>query len=169
MHFSIRQATEADVPEILNLIRGIAVYEKMENEVIATEESLRASMFERHMAHALLGELDGKVIGFALYFYNFSTFNGCEGLYLEDLFVWEEYRGKGYGKALFCKVAEIAVAQNCPRYEWTCLDWNQPSLAFYHSMGAVPMDQWTVQRLSGDALKKAAACAANSQSEACTR
>lgn len=153
--FRIREAVRADVPVILELIRAIAEYEKMSDCVTATEEIVEASMFDRQEAHCILAEYDGKPIGFALYFYNFSTFVGKAGLYLEDLFVYPEYRGRGYGKKLLTHLAKIAVDKGCERYEWICLDWNKPSIDFYLSIGAVPMSDWTVYRLSGDALKKA--------------
>lgn len=154
--FTIRQAVREDVPVIMQLIRAIAEYEKMSDCVTATEEIVEASMFDRKEAHCVLAEYDGKPIGFALYFYNFSTFVGKAGLYLEDLFVYPEYRGRGYGKKLLKYLAKLAVDQGCERYEWICLDWNKPSIDFYKSMGAVPLDEWTVYRLSGDALKAAA-------------
>ena len=154
--FTIRQAVREDVPVILQLIRAIAEYEKMSDCVTATEAIVEASMFDRNEAHCVLAEYDGKPIGFALYFYKFSTFVGKAGLYLEDLFVYPEYRGHGYGKKLLKYLAKLAVEQGCERYEWICLDWNQPSIDFYKSMGAIPMDEWTVYRLTGDALKEAA-------------
>lgn len=157
MSFTIRRAEEKDVPAILALICAIAEYEHMSGEVVATEETLRASMFTRGRAEALLGEVDGEPVGFVLYFYNFSTFIGREGLYLEDFFVYPAHRGKGYGKKLFARLAQIAIENGCERYEWTCLDWNQPSLDFYRAVGAIPMNEWTVQRLSGDALRHVAA------------
>lgn len=144
---TLRAAEEKDVGVVLSLIRELAEYEKMSDQVIATEEGLRAAMFDRRVAEAIIAEEDGKPIGFALYFYNFSTFIGHEGLYLEDLYVRPEYRGRGYGKALFCALARRAKEKNCGRFEWSCLDWNTPSIGFYRSMGAVAMDEWTVYRL----------------------
>ena len=152
--FSIRQAERRDVPVLLEFIRGIAKYEKMENEVVATPEVLEAEMFDHHRAEAVFAVVDGLEVGFALYFNNFSTFIGHSGLYLEDLFVWPEYRGKGYGKALLLHLAAIARERNCGRMEWTCLDWNQPSIDFYLSLGAKPMNDWTTYRLDADALKE---------------
>lgn len=152
--FTIRQAERRDVPLLLEFIRGIAKYERLENEVIATPEKLEAEMFDHHRADAVFVVVDGLEVGFALYFYNFSTFIGHSGLYLEDLFVWPEYRGKGYGKALLLHLAAIARDRNCGRMEWTCLDWNQPSIDFYLSLGAKPMNDWTIYRLDADALKK---------------
>ena len=151
--FTIRQAERRDVPLLLEFIRGIARYERMEDEVIASAESLEAEMFDRHRAAAVFAVVDGREVGFALYFFNFSTFTGHSGLYLEDLFVWPEHRGKGYGKALLLHLAGIARERGCPRMEWTCLDWNRPSIDFYLSLGAVPMDEWTTYRLDAKALR----------------
>ena len=150
--FSIRFAGENDVPTILFFIRELAVYEKLENEVVATEEILHEWIFEKKKAEVLIAEEDGKPVGFALFFHNFSTFLGRAGIYLEDLFVMKEYRGRGYGKALLKRLASLAVERGCGRLEWSCLDWNQPSIDFYRSVGAVPMDGWTVYRLTGDTL-----------------
>lgn len=146
---TIRPAQAADVGVVLGFIRALASYEKMEDQVVATEEGLREAMFGRGRAQALIAEEDGVPVGFALYFYNFSTFLGHEGLYLEDLFVLPEHRGKGCGKALFRALAKIAKEQGCGRFEWWCLNWNTPSIGFYRSLGAVPMDEWTVYRLTG--------------------
>lgn len=151
-----RQAKAGDEALVLEFIRGIAQYEKMLDEVVATEESIREWMVEKKMVEVIFAEAEGDTVGFALYFQNFSTFVGRAGLYLEDIFVKPQYRKKGYGKAIFKKLAQIAVERGCQRFEWVCLDWNQPSIDFYRSMGAVPMDQWTIYRLSGDAIKKAA-------------
>ena len=148
-----RNATEQDCGLILEFIKELAVYEKMLPEVVATEEMLRQVVFEQGRAEVIFVMEDGQEVGFALFFHNFSTFVGRSGLYLEDLFVKPAYRGKGYGKALFQKLARIAVERNCGRFEWCCLDWNQPSIDFYRSMGAVAMDQWTTYRLSGQALQ----------------
>ena len=153
---TFRQAKAGDEGLVLEFIRGIAQYEKMLDEVVATEESIREWMVEKKMVEVIFAEAEGDTVGFALYFQNFSTFVGRAGLYLEDIFVKPQYRKKGYGKAIFKKLAQIAVERGCQRFEWVCLDWNQPSIDFYRSMGAVPMDQWTVYRLSGDAIKKAA-------------
>jgi GNAT superfamily N-acetyltransferase len=133
------------------------VYEKLEHAVVATQEVLRRTLFgERRYAEALIARLDGEPVGFALYFHNFSTFVGKPGLYLEDLFVEPAHRGKGIGKALLQHLAAIAVERDCGRVEWAVLDWNAPSIAFYRSLGAVPMDQWTVFRLEGAALRAVA-------------
>lgn len=153
---TFRQAKAGDEALVLEFIRGIAQYEKMLDEVVATEESIREWMLEKKMVEVIFAEAEGDTVGFALYFQNFSTFVGRAGLYLEDIFVKPQYRKKGYGKAIFKKLAQIAVERGCQRFEWVCLDWNQPSIDFYRSMGAVPMDQWTIYRLSGDAIKKAA-------------
>ncbi len=151
--FTIRKAERKDVPLLLEFIKGIAKYEKMENEVVATPETLETEMFDLHKAEAVFAVVDGREVGFALYFYNFSTFIGHSGLYLEDLFVWPECRGKGYGKALLLHLASIAKSHNCGRMEWTCLNWNQPSIKFYLSLGAVPMNDWTIYRLDAKALE----------------
>ncbi len=153
---TFRYATEADTGLVLEFIKGIAAYEKMSDEVVATEERLHEWMFEKKLVEVIFAEAEQDTVGFALFFQNFSTFVGRAGLYLEDIFVKPEYRKKGYGKAIFQKLAQIAVERGCQRFEWVCLDWNQPSIDFYRSMGAVPMDQWTIYRLSGDGIKKAA-------------
>lgn len=150
--FCIRFATEADVPVILELIKGIAAYEKMLDQVVATEEILHEWLFEKQKAEVLLGEVNGESVGFALFFHNFSTFLGRGGLYLEDIFIRPAFRGRGYGKAFFRRLAAIAVERGCGRMEWVCLDWNKPSIDFYRSMGAVPMDDWTIYRLTSDQL-----------------
>ena len=138
---------------ILDFIRQLAIYEKMEDEVVATEELLNEWIFDKKVAEVIFVLEDGVEVGFALFFHNFSTFLGKAGIYLEDLFVKPEYRGKGYGKALIKKLAEIAVERGCGRLEWSCLDWNQPSIDFYLSLGATPMDGWTVYRLTGKTLE----------------
>ena len=153
-NFTIRKAERKDVGLLLEFIRGIAKYEKMENKVVASAETLEAEMFDHHKAEAVFAVVDGKEVGFALYFFNFSTFIGHSGLYLEDLFVWPEYRGQGYGKALLLHLSAIAHERKCGRMEWSCLNWNQPSIDFYLSLGAVPMNDWTIYRLDAIALKK---------------
>ncbi len=153
---TFRYAEEKDTGLVLEFIRGIAAYEKLLDEVVATEESLREWMFEKKLVEVIFAEAEGDTVGFALFFQNFSTFVGRAGLYLEDIFVKPQYRKKGYGKAIFRKLAQIAVERGCQRFEWVCLDWNQPSIDFYRSMGAVPMEEWTIYRLSGDAIRKAA-------------
>ena len=149
----IRTATESDLPLILTFIRALAVYERLEDRVVATEEVLRESLFgARPYAETLIAEDDGKPVGFAIFFHNFSTFIGRPGIYLEDLFVNPEARGRGYGKALLARLAAIAKERNCGRLEWSVLDWNEPSIRFYKSLGAVPLDDWTMFRVTGGAL-----------------
>lgn len=147
-------AGEEDIPVILDLIRGLAVYEEMEDQVIATEDLLREWLFEKKKAEVLLARAEGEVVGFALFFHNFSTFLGRAGIYLEDLFVRPQARGKGYGKALLQRLAAIAVERECGRLEWACLDWNRPSISFYLSLGAEPMSDWTTYRLTGATLRR---------------
>ena len=151
---TIRFATENDCALILHFIRDLAEYEKMADQVVASEELLREWIFEKQKAEVLFVCEEGKELGFALFFHNFSTFLGRAGIYLEDLFVLQEYRGKGYGKALLKKRAQIAVERGCGRLEWSCLDWTSPSIDFYRSLGAIPMDDWTTYRLTGETLKK---------------
>lgn len=147
-----RFAEKKDTGLILEFIRDLAIYEKMLDEVVATEELLNEWLFEKKIAEVVFVLEDDVEVGFALFFYNFSTFLGKAGIYLEDLFVKPEYRGKGYGKALIEKLAEITVERDCGRLEWCCLDWNQPSIDFYLSLGAKPLDDWTTFRLTGDTL-----------------
>ncbi len=153
----IRFAEERDTALILSFIRSLAEYEKMADEVVATEEVLREWIFEKRKAEVIFALENGKEVGFALFFHNFSTFLGRAGIYLEDLFVLPEYRGKGYGKGLILTLARIAAERGCGRLEWWCLDWNTPSIEFYRSLGAVPMDEWTVYRITGETLRKLAA------------
>lgn len=152
MTANIRFASEADIPVILRFIRALAEYEKMEDQVIASETLLREWIFEKKKAEVLLILEEETPVGFALFFHNFSTWLGRAGIYLEDLFVLPEYRGRGYGKLLLKKLARIAVQRGCGRLEWACLNWNEPSIAFYKSLGAVPMEDWTTYRVSGDKL-----------------
>ena len=152
-NFTIRQADINDVSIILSFIKDLAEYENMSDQVVATEELLKEWLFEKKKAEVLLAMEGDTPVGFALYFYNFSTFLGRAGIYLEDLFVKKEYRGKGYGKALLKELARITVSQGCGRLEWCCLDWNQPSIDFYLSLGARTMDDWTQYRLTGDTLE----------------
>ena len=149
-----RYAEETDLSLILEMIRGLAAYEKMSDEVVADEKLLKEWIFDKQKAEVLFALDNGKEVGFALFFHNFSTFMGRKGLYLEDLFVLPEKRGKGYGKALLKYLAQLAVERNCGRMEWICIDWNAPALAFYRSVGAIPMDEWTIQRLSETELKR---------------
>ncbi|HSL16509.1 MAG TPA: GNAT family N-acetyltransferase [Methylomirabilota bacterium] len=154
---SIRPAVAADTPLILQFIRDLSVYERMEDEVEADEELLRRSLFgERPAAEVLIAELDGRPAGFALFFHNFSTFVGRPGLYLEDLFVAPELRGRGIGRRLLARLAAIAVERGCGRFEWSVLDWNEPAIRFYVGLGARPMDGWTVYRMTGEALERLA-------------
>ena len=148
----IRDATEKDVSLILNFIKQLATYEKLLHEVVATEELLHESLFVKNHARVIIAEFEGVPVGFALYFFNFSTFVGRPGLYLEDLFVYPEMRGKGIGKALLSRLAGIAISNGCGRFEWSCLDWNEPSIKFYKNLGAVAMEDWTIYRVTGDAL-----------------
>jgi GNAT superfamily N-acetyltransferase len=149
---TFRKAEETDCGLILRFIRALADYEKMLDEVVATEDLLRDWLFRKHSAEVLFACEDGKEVGFALFFHNFSTFVGRAGLYLEDLYVLPEYRGNGYGKALLKQLASIAVERGCGRMEWVCLDWNRPSIDFYRSLGAQAMDEWTIYRLAGESL-----------------
>ena len=149
---TIRPAEEKDCGIILEFIRGLAEYERMSDQVVATEELLREWIFEKKKAEVLIACEGKKPVGFALFFHNFSTFLGRAGIYLEDLFVFPEYRGRGYGRALLKRLAQITVERGCGRLEWACLDWNKPSIDFYLSLGAVPMEEWTVYRLTGDTL-----------------
>ena len=157
MTVSIRPAVLADVPLILRFVRDLAEYERSADKVAVDERSMRDALFsKRPAAEAVIAELDGKAVGFALFFQNFSTWVGRSGIYLEDLYVDPEARGAGVGKALLTHVARLAVNRGCERFEWAVLDWNEPAIGFYKSLGAVPMDEWTVYRLSGEALKRAA-------------
>ena len=151
-----RYAAESDAALILQFIKELAIYEKMLDEVVATEQLLTQWIFREKKAEVIFALEDGKEVGFALFFHNFSTFLGRAGIYLEDLFVLPAYRGKGYGKALLKKLAQIATERDCGRLEWSCLDWNKPSIDFYLSLDAKPMDEWTVYRITGDTLQKLA-------------
>ncbi len=157
MHPAVREARSSDVEQILELIVELADYERSVDSVKVTVEQLQSALFSSHpTVHALVAEAGAEVVGFALYFLNFSTWEGVPGIYLEDLFVRPEHRGSGLGKALLGALAELAVRRGYARFEWSVLDWNQPSIDFYRALGAVPMDEWTVYRLSGDALQHAA-------------
>ena len=151
-----RYAQPDDCALILDFIKGLAEYEKMSADVVATEELLDDWIFQKKKAEVIFALEDGIEIGFALFFHNFSTFLGRAGIYLEDLFVKHEYRGKGYGKGLLKKLAQIAKERGCGRLEWWCLDWNKPSIDFYLSLGAEPMDEWTTYRVTGENLSKLA-------------
>ena len=150
--FQFRYATEEDAALVLEFIKGIATYENMLDEVINTEEMIKEIVFGKGNAEVIFVLEGEKEVGFALFFHNYSTFVGKSGIHLEDLFVWPEYRGKGYGKVLFLEVARIAKERGCGRMEWTCLDWNTPSINFYLSMGAIPMEEWTIYRLTADQI-----------------
>ncbi len=155
-NLSYRFAEEKDIAVILEFIRELAEYEKMLDDVIADEKLLKEWIFDKKKAEVILAEVDGKEAGFALFFHNFSTFLGRSGIYLEDLFVKPEFRGKGIGKGLLKQLAKITVERGCGRLEWSCLDWNKPSIDFYLSLDAKPMDEWTVYRLTGETLRKMA-------------
>jgi GNAT superfamily N-acetyltransferase len=158
MTLAIRSATPADLPLIAQFIRDLADYEKLAHEVRFDEATLGAKLFgPRPYAEVVIGELDGTPQGFALFFHNFSTFEGRPGIYLEDLFVRPAARGSGLGKALLAHLAELCVTRDCARLEWSVLDWNAPAIGFYQSLGAKLMDEWTVMRVDGDALTKLAA------------
>lgn len=150
---TFRFAGREDVEVILEFIKALAEYEKMEDEVVATPELLEEWIFDKQKAEVIFAVANGEEVGFALFFHNFSTFLGRAGIHLEDLFVKPEHRGKGYGKALLIKLSQITVERGCGRLEWECLDWNEPSIAFYKSLGAVPMDGWTTYRLTGETLE----------------
>ncbi len=155
--FEIRPAVEADAPLILSFIKKLAVYEKRAHKVTATEENLRETLFGgRRYAEVVIGYYRGEPVGFAIFFHNYSTFLGKPGVHLEDVFVDEEHRGKGFGKALLVHLARLAKERNCGRIEWAALNWNEPAINFYKSLGAEPMDEWTVFRLTGDALDRLA-------------
>lgn len=147
-----RQACREDVPLILRFIKALAEYERMSDEVVADERTLEEWIFDKGMAEVIFAQADGTEAGFALFFHSFSTFLGRAGIHLEDLFVLPEYRGRGIGKALLKELARITVERGCGRLEWCCLDWNKPSIDFYLSLGAKPLDDWTIYRLMGDTL-----------------
>jgi GNAT superfamily N-acetyltransferase len=153
MELTIIEAQPAHTPLILSFIKQLAIYEKLENDVVASEESIAYHLFEKKSAFCVLAFEDEIAVGFALYFYNYSTFLGKQGLYLEDLFVKPEFRGKGYGKKILLQVAHTALKHNCGRMEWSVLDWNQPAIDFYESLGAAAMGEWTVFRLTEAQMK----------------
>lgn len=156
VELQFRFAAEGDVPLVLRFIKELAEYEGMLDQVVATEEALHEWLFEKEKAEVLIGEYDGESVGFALFFHNFSTFLGRSGIYLEDLYMQPNVRGKGFGKAFLKRLAEIAVERGCGRLEWWCLDWNKPSIDFYLKMGAEAMEDWTVYRIAGETLTKLA-------------
>jgi GNAT superfamily N-acetyltransferase len=151
--FILRQAEPADCALVLTFIKALATYEKLPDQVSATEDTLYDSLFVRKAARVVIGEFEGEPVCFALYFHNFSTFQGLPGLYLEDLYIKENWRGRGFGQVMLAYLAHQAVELRCGRFEWICLDWNENALRFYHKLGATPMDGWTIQRLEGDALR----------------
>lgn len=151
-----RFAEPKDTKLILTFIKELAVYENMLDEVVADEETLNKWLFEKEKAEVIIGEAENEPIGFALFFHNFSTFLGKSGIYLEDLYIREEYRKNGYGKGFLKKLAQIAKERDCGRLEWSCLDWNKPSIDFYLSLGAEPMDEWTVYRLTREKIDRPA-------------
>jgi GNAT superfamily N-acetyltransferase len=153
---TVRSTVEADVPLIVRLIRALAEYEQLLDQVKVTEEALAQCLFETRIAEALIAEWEGEAAGFALFFHTFSTFAGKPGIYIEDLFVLPAFRGRGLGKALVKEVARIAVERDCGRLEWSCLDWNEPSIRFYKSLGAQPLEEWTMYRVAGDGLRQLA-------------
>jgi GNAT superfamily N-acetyltransferase len=153
---TFRFAAESDCGTILDFIKQLAEYEHMSDQVVATNELLKEWIFEKKKAEVLFACEDGTEVGFALFFHNFSTFLGRAGIYLEDLFVLPQYRGKGYGKGLLKRLAQITMERGCGRLEWACLDWNQPSIDFYLSLDAAAMDEWTTYRLTGDSLRRMA-------------
>ena len=153
---NFRYAGRDDVPLILRFVKELADYEKLQDEVVADENTLEEWLFDRQKAEVIFALEDGKEVGYALFFHNFSTFLGRAGIYLEDLYIQPEYRGKGHGKGLLKKLASIAVERGCGRLEWSCLDWNRPSIDFYLSLGAQPMSDWTVYRLAGSTLAELA-------------
>jgi len=155
--FQIKSATESDVPVILSFVKKLARYEQLLHEVVATEDLLRETLFgKRRTAEVAIGYLESKPVGFVLFFHNYSTFLGKPGLYIEDLFVDEDYRRRGYGRALLLHVARLAKERNCGRLEWSVLDWNQPAIDFYKKLGASPMSEWTVFRVAGKSLDELA-------------
>lgn len=154
--FKIRPAEESDVKLILQFIKGLGTYEKLSHQVVATEEKLHKTLFQQKMAEVIIGEYNGQAVGFALFFHNYSTFLGQAGIYLEDLFVVPEMRGRGFGKSLLKHLAKLAVERDCGRLEWACLDWNEPSICFYKGLGAQALDDWTVYRVTGATLKEMA-------------
>lgn len=154
--FTIRFAEENDAGIIFGLVKELAEYEKLLGKFEATEELLRESLFHRDVAEAIIGEYQGKPVGYAIFFHNFSTFVGRIGIYIEDLYVKPDMRGRGFGEAIFAFIAKLAVERKCGRLEWSCLDWNAPSIAFYRKMGAEPLEDWTMYRITGSSLTKLA-------------
>jgi len=156
IQFKIRKATASDTKLILQFIKGLGEYEKLSHEVVATEEKLHKTLFEQKLAEVIIAEFDGNPVGFALFFHNYSTFLGQAGIYLEDLYILPEMRGKGFGKLLLKYLAKLAIERDCGRLEWACLDWNEPSICFYKGLGAKALDDWTVYRVTGETLQEMA-------------
>jgi GNAT superfamily N-acetyltransferase len=154
--FQLRFAEEKDIPVILKFIKELAIYENLLDQVTANEEILLESLFKRKVAEVIIAEYEGEAVGYALFFYNFSTFLGRPGIYLEDLYVTPEMRGKGFGKIILSYLAKLVVERDCGRLEWACLDWNEPSIKFYKGLGAISMEDWSVYRLTGEALESLA-------------
>jgi GNAT superfamily N-acetyltransferase len=154
--FKIRPAEESDVKLILEFIKGLGEYEKLSHEVVATEEKLRKTLFHQKTAEVIIGEYGGEPVGFALFFHNYSTFLGQAGIYLEDIYIIPEMRGKGFGKNMLRYLARLAVDRDCGRLEWACLDWNEPSICFYKGLGAKALDDWTVYRVTWETLREMA-------------
>ena len=157
MSLTFRHADETDLGLVLEFIKELAEYERLLDDVVATEDTLREWMFEKKAAGAFFAVVDGAEVGFCVFYYNFSSFVGRAGVFIEDIYVKPEYRGRGYGKAMMKKIASIAIERGCGRIEWSCLDWNEPSIRFYLSLGAQPMDEWTVYRMAGETLNDMAA------------
>jgi GNAT superfamily N-acetyltransferase len=154
--FTIRFADENDSRIVLDMVKELATYEKLERSFEATEKLFCESLFERGVAETLIGEYEGKPVAYAIFFHNFSSFVGRIGIYIEDIYVRPEMRAKNFGQAMFAYIAKLAIERRCGRLEWSCLDWNKPSIAFYKKMGAKRLDDWTMYRLSGDALERMA-------------
>lgn len=154
--FTIRFAEEKDARILFGMIKELAEYEKLLDKFEASEELLKESLFQRDVAETLIGEYNQEPVGYAIFFHNISTFTGRIGIYIEDIYVKPQMRGKGFGEALLAFIAKVAVERNCGRLEWSCLDWNKPSIAFYRKMGAVALDDWTMYRVAGKSLKKLA-------------
>lgn len=154
--FTIRFATKEDVGTVFNMIKELATYEKLLGNSEATEDLLQESLFKRNVAETLIGEYEHKPVGYAIFFYNISSFLGRVGIFIEDLYVKPEMRRKGFGKAMFSFIAKLAVERNCARLEWSCLDWNKPSIAFYRNMNAIALEEWTMYRVAGKSLKELA-------------
>jgi len=153
MGLTFRYAEEADMGLLLRFVKELAEYERLLDEVVATEDTLRESLFEKKAARAFFAVVDGTEVGFCVFYYNLSSFVGRAGIFIEDIYVKPEHRGRGYGKAMMKEIARMANEEGCGRVEWSCLDWNEQSINFYLSLGAKPMDEWTVYRMAGDALK----------------